>query len=93
MNGQGIACVRNSYYSFIPILSKLHWCFGHDLMIGMWFGYNPQFFFVTFSKVEFSLFSSIFYNKGMDMGNLVGATPPRAFLPVFWSWSEDMHEV
>ena len=27
---------------FLLILSKFHWCFGHDLKICMWFGYNPQ---------------------------------------------------
>ena len=26
-NGQGMPCGRNSSYSFIPILLKLHWCF------------------------------------------------------------------
>ena len=46
VNGQGIPCGRNSY-SFIAILSKLHWCFGHGLEICMWFGYNPQIIFVT----------------------------------------------
>ena len=33
VNGQGIPCGRNSSYNFIPILSKLHWCFGHGLNI------------------------------------------------------------
>ena len=42
---QGIPCGRNSSYSFIPILSKLHWCFGHGLKICVWFEDN----FVTFS--------------------------------------------
>ena len=41
VNGQGIPCGRNVSYSFIPptvflpILSKLHWCFGHGLKICM----------------------------------------------------------
>ena len=38
VNGQGIPCGHNSSYSFIPILLKLHWCFGHDLKICMWRG-------------------------------------------------------
>ena len=46
VNGQGIPCGRNSSYSFIPILSKLDWCFGHGLKICMWFGYNPQIIFI-----------------------------------------------
>ena len=48
VNGQGIPCGRDSSYSFLPILLKLHWCFGHGLKICMWFGYNPQNIFVTF---------------------------------------------
>ena len=51
-------------YSFIPILSKLHWCFGHGLKVCMWFGYNPQVMFCDFfSKVERSHFMGIIYNK------------------------------
>ena len=45
VNGQGIPCGRNSY-SFMWILSKLHWCFGHGLKIYMWFGYNLQIIFI-----------------------------------------------
>ena len=64
VNGQGIPCGRNSFYSLIPILSKLHWCFSHGLKICMWFGYNPQNFFLSlFSQNELSHFSSIIYNK------------------------------
>ena len=48
VNGQGIPCGRSSSYSFIPILSKLHWCFGHGLTICMWFRYNPQIIFCCF---------------------------------------------
>ena len=40
VNEQGVPCERNSSYSFIQILLKLHWCFGHGLKICMWFGYN-----------------------------------------------------
>ena len=50
VNGQGIPCGRNSSYSFIPILLKLHWCFGHGLKICMWFGYNPQIIFCCFFR-------------------------------------------
>ena len=63
VNGQGIPCERNSSYSFIPILLKLHWCFGYGLKICMWLRYNPQFIFVTFLQVELSHISSIIYNK------------------------------
>ena len=37
VNGQGIPCGHNSSYSFILILSKLHWCFSYGLKICMWF--------------------------------------------------------
>ena len=38
VNGQEIPCGRNFSYSFIPILLKLHCCFGHGLKICIWFG-------------------------------------------------------
>ena len=37
-----VPCVRNSSYSFIPILLKLYRCLHHALKMCMWFGYNPQ---------------------------------------------------
>ena len=46
MNGYWIPCGHNSY-SFIPILSKLHWCIGHGLKICLWFGYNSQIIFIS----------------------------------------------
>ena len=33
----------------MPITLKLHMYFGHGLKICMWFGYNPQIIFITFS--------------------------------------------
>ena len=60
MNGQGIHCGRNSSYSFIPILSKLHWCFGHGLKICMWFGYNSQIFLSYNPQLNVYHFSIIF---------------------------------
>ena len=42
VNGQGIPCGPNSSYSFIPILSKIYWCFSHGLKICMWLRYTPQ---------------------------------------------------
>ena len=49
----------NSSYSFMLILLKLHRCFGQCLKTCMWFGYNPQIIFVTFSQFELGLFSII----------------------------------
>ena len=57
VNGQGIPYGRNSSYSFIPILLKLHWCFGHGLKICMWFGYNHQIIFCHFfCKLNLAIF-------------------------------------
>ena len=61
----------------------------------MWFAYNPQISFVTFSQVELSHFSGIFYNKVNEEGipNLQFYTDSFETSLVFWSWSEDMHVV
>ena len=97
VNGQGIPCGRNVSYSFVPILSEHHWCSGHGLKICMWFGYNPQIFFVIFLQVELSHFSDIIYNKINARVIPWGATPPTVNTNSFetslflWSWSEDMH--
>ena len=100
VNGQGIPCGRNSSYSFIPILLKLHWCFGHGLKICMWFGYNPQIFLSIFSQVELSHFYGIIYNNVNGQGIPCGRNSSYSFYPdsfefslVFWSWSEEMHVV
>ena len=47
--------MRNSSYSFMPILLKVYICYGHSLKICMWFGYNSQTFlcqFLLFSSPE-----------------------------------------
>ena len=82
VNGQGLPCGHNSSYSFILILWKLHWCFGHRLVICMWFGYNPHIFFVTFLQVKLSHFSSIFYNNVNGQGILCGHKSSYSFLPI-----------
>ena len=82
VNGQGIPCGRNSSYSFIPTLLKLHWCFGHGLKICMWFGYNPQIIFVTFSQVELSHISSIIYNNVNGQGIPCGRNSSYNFIPI-----------
>ena len=45
-----VPCVRNSSYSFTPILLKLYRCFYHPLKICMWFGYDPQINFSHFFR-------------------------------------------
>ena len=82
VNGQGIPYGCNSSYSFLPILSKLHLCFGHGLKICMWFGYNPHIIFVTFSKVELSFFSDNFYNKVNGQKIPCGGNSSYSFIPI-----------
>ena len=43
----------NTSYSLLPILLKLHkvMCFGHGLKTCIWFGYNIQIIFVTYSDI------------------------------------------
>ena len=77
VNGQGIPCGRNSSYSFIPILWKLHRCFGHSLKVFMLFGYNPQIIFCHFfGKLNLAIFRALSITKWMDRGYLVDITPP-----------------
>ena len=61
VNGQWVPCVRNSFYSFIPILLKLYRCCDHAMKICMWFGYNL--FLSLLSKIELSHFSGILTMK------------------------------
>ena len=105
MNGQGIPCRRNSSYSFIPILSKLHWCFGHGLKTCMWFGYQPQINFIIYIKPQLNVyhFSSIFplqcyqYHQGLYICSAFECKCSYSFIQYFMkllyvlmSWPEDM---
>ena len=75
---------HNSAYSFIPILSKLHWCFGQGLKICMWLGFNPQLIFCPFfCKWKLAIFRALSITKRMDRGNLVGAAPPTILYQLF----------
>ena len=81
---KGIPYGRNSSYSFILILSKLHWRFGHGLKMCMWFGYNPQIIFCHFfHKLNLAIFPALSITKWMDRGYLVGATPPTVLCQFF----------
>ena len=87
MNGQGIPCGRNSSYSFIPILLKLHWCFGHGLKICIWFGYNHQIIFCYFfCKLNLAIFRALLITMWMDRRYLVGATPTVLY-QFFWNFT------
>ena len=69
--------MRNSSYSFIPILLKLYRCCDHALKICIWFGYNPQINFCHFFRnLNLAIFSGIFTMKVIGSGYLVCATPP-----------------
>ena len=99
VNGQGIPCWLNSSYSFILILLKLHWCFGHGLKICMWFGYNPQIIFCHFfCKLNLAIFPTLSITNEWTGDTLLAQllqfyTDSFETLLVFWSWSEDMHVV
>ena len=63
VKGQCVPCVRNSSYSFIPILLKLYRCCDHALKICIWFGYNPQINFCHFfHNLNLVTFSGILVN-------------------------------
>ena len=87
LNGQGIPCGRNSSYSFILILLKLHLCFGHGLKICMRFGYNQIIFCHFFRKLNLAIFPALTITMWMDRGYLVGATPPTVLYWFFWNFT------
>ena len=73
---------------FIPILWKLHSCFGHDLKICMWFGYNTQVIFCHFfRKLNLAIFPALYIAKRMDRGYLVGATPTTGLYLFFGNFT------
>ena len=83
VNGQGIPCGHNSSYSFILILSKLHWCFSYGLKICMWFWYNPQNILCCFFlQVELSHFFGIIYNKVNGQGIPCGRNSSYNFISI-----------
>ena len=67
--------MRNSSYTFLPILLKLHRCFGHGLKTCMWFGYNPQIRFCHF----FRNFQALLLSTYVDRMYLVRVTPRMNF--------------
>ena len=58
---QGVPCVRNSSYSFMPILLNLHKCFGHGPKACTWFLHvnNPQIILSLSPQVELKHFSGV----------------------------------
>ena len=56
VNRQWVPCVRNSSYSFMPILLNLYMCYAHGLKIYMSFGYNPRIIFVIFHSLNLVIF-------------------------------------
>ena len=82
VNGQGISCGCNSSYSFIPILLKLHWCFGHCLRYACGLDTILRLLFGTFSKVKLSHFSGIIYNKVNGQGISCGRNSSYSFIPI-----------
>ena len=59
-----VPCVRNSSYSFMPILLKLHRCFCHGLKLCMWFGYYPEIIFCHFfCNLNLVIFRRFYYQS------------------------------
>ena len=93
--------MRNSSFSFIPILLKLYRCCDHALKICMWFGYNPQINFCHFFRnLNLAIFFRHFHNEsewavGSLCAQLLLQFHANSFktLRVLWAWSEDMHVV
>ena len=71
VNGQWVPCVRNSSYSFIPILLKLYRCLHLALKICMWFGYDAQINFYYFCSQFELCFSVILTMKVYGQGYLL----------------------
>ena len=60
VNRQWVPCAHNSSYSFMPIILKLHRCFGYGLKMCMWFGYTPQILLSLFPQVERSYYIGVY---------------------------------
>ena len=84
---QWVPCVRNSSYSFPPIVLKHCRCFQHGMKMCMCFWYNTLIIFLTFSALwTWSLFLHEMLSKCIDSGYLVGATPLIVFHWLFWNF-------
>ena len=60
----------------MPILLKIHSCFGHGLKMCMWFGYNPQTIFCNFFRnLNFVFFQALLLSTYVDSMYLVRITP------------------
>ena len=60
----------------MPILMKLHRCFGHGLKMCMWFGYNPQLIFCHFLRnLNLVFFQALLLSTYVDSRYLVSVTP------------------
>ena len=55
--------MRNSSYSFIPILLKLYRYLDHPLKICMWFDVIVSLILITFSQLELSRVSGVYTEK------------------------------
>ena len=50
VNRQWVPCVRNSSFSFIPVILKLYGCLNHALKMHMWIEYNKKIILSLFSQ-------------------------------------------
>ena len=66
-----VPCVRNSSYSYMPILLKLYRCFCQGLKICMWFGYYPEVMFCHFFRhLNLVIFRRFYYQSEKIVGTL-----------------------
>ena len=65
----------------MPILLKLHRCFGHGPKTCMWFGYHPQIIFCHFFRnLNIVFVQALLPSTYVDSMYLVRVTPPINFI-------------
>ena len=72
--------MRNSSYSFMLILLKLHRSIGHGLKTCMWFGYDHEIRFCHFFRnLNLVFFQALILSTYVDSMYLVWINPPINF--------------
>ena len=89
VNRQRVPCVRNSSYSFIPIILKLYRCLHHTLKMCMWFGYNPQVnFWHFFCKLNLVVFRYFDNESEWTVGALCAQLLLQFLIQIFWNFTD-----
>ena len=72
--------MRNSFYSFMLILLKLHRSYVHGLKTCMWFGYDSEIRFCHFfGNLNLVFFQALILSTYVDSMYLVWINPPINF--------------